>query len=101
MALRAQTKKFHDADILNPPKRTYFFEKHSVGYSTSKDGIHWSKGGRIVVQLEGEANWSHDIRTPLGLVDEGNGLYTLLYTADGRGDFKAVGMVKVKVIQKN
>ena len=49
--------------------------------------------------LAADANWSSDIRTPLGLVDEGNGLCTLVYTAEW-GDFKSVGMVKVKLIQK-
>ena len=91
----------YDSDILNPTKRSYFFENHSVGYATSTDGIHWSKGGRIIVQPKGEANWASDIRTPLGLVDEGHGLYTLVYTAEKRGGFKSVGMVKVKLVQKN
>jgi len=89
----------YDSDVQNPTKRSYFFENHSVGYATSKDGIHWSKGGRITVQPEGDVNWSSDIRTPLGLVDEGNGLYTLVYTADSKGDFKSVGMVKLKIVK--
>ena len=82
-------------------KREYYGECHSVGYATSPDGIHWSKGGRIIVQPEGEANWARDIRTPLGLVDEGNGVYTLIYTAIHEKWFKPVGMVKVKLVQKN
>ena len=91
----------YDSDVQNPTKVGYTFENHSVGYATSKDGIHWSKGGRITVQPEGETNWARDIRTPLGLVDEGNGLYTLVYTADDkRGGFKSVGMVKAKLVQK-
>jgi len=88
----------YDSDVLNPTKRSYFFENHSVGYATSTDGLHWSKGGRIIVQPKGEANWASDIRTPLGLVDEGDGLYTLVYTGEWR-DFKSVGMVKLKLIQ--
>jgi hypothetical protein len=90
----------YDSDVLNPQKRSYLGEKHSVGYATSKDGINWSKGGRIIVQPEGEANWARDIRTPLGLVDEGNGIYTIVYTAFARGAFQPIGVVKVKLVQK-
>jgi hypothetical protein len=52
----------HDSDVLNPTKRAYFFERHTVGYSTSKDGVNWSKGGRIMVQPKpvGDANWASD-----------------------------------------
>ncbi|HEX5791497.1 MAG TPA: hypothetical protein VFY13_10085 [Luteolibacter sp.] len=92
----------YDCDVINPAKRSYYLERHHVGYATSKDGINWSKGGRIMVQPKpvGEGNWASDIRTPLGLVDEGNGIYTLVYTGEW-GDFKSVGMVKVRVVQKN
>ena len=89
-----------DADLLNPAERKYYFEKHSVGYATSPDGIHWSKGGRIIVQPEGEGNWAKVLKTPLGLVDEGNGLFTLVYTAEDKKGFRPVGMVKVKLVQK-
>ncbi len=89
----------HDCDVLTPPTRFYYFDRHNVGYSTSKDGVNWSKGGRIKVQPDFDGNRATDIRTPLGLVDEGNGLYTLVYTAEWAG-YKSVCTVKVKLVQK-
>jgi hypothetical protein len=89
----------YDSDNLHPTVRKYYFEKNSVGYATSTDGIHWSKGGRITVQPEGDANWARDIRTPLGLVDEGNGVFTLVYTAWTKQAFQPVGMVKVRLVK--
>jgi hypothetical protein len=50
-----------------------------VGWSYSKDGVRFERGQRLVVQpVPGE--WSKEVRTPLGLVPEGEGRYTLLYT---------------------
>jgi len=90
----------YDSDILNPTEPNYFTENHSIGYATSKDGIHWSKGGRITVQPDGDANWAKDIRTPLGLIDEGHGLFTLVYTAFGKKGYQPVGTVKLKLVNK-
>jgi hypothetical protein len=51
----------------------------AIGWAYSPDGIRWGEGQRLVVQpVAGE--WSKDVRTPLGLVPEGDGRYTLLYT---------------------
>jgi len=54
---------------------------NAVGYSISSDGIHWSLGKHLVVQ-EGKDVWSTEVRTPLGLIDEGNDSFTLFYTAN-------------------
>lgn len=71
---------------------------NGVGYSWSTDGIHWSSGARIKVQPDGPAKWSSYLRTPLSLIEEGNGIYTVIYTGgrDGR-NFFSVGMVRVKL----
>jgi hypothetical protein len=54
---------------------------NAIGYTLSKDGVHWSSGQHLVVQ-EGAGGWATEVRTPLGLVEEGKDLFTLLYTAN-------------------
>ena len=51
----------------------------AIGWSWSADGVDWQPGHALVVQpTPGE--WAKDVRTPLGLVDEGGGRYTVFYT---------------------
>jgi hypothetical protein len=90
----------YDSDLVNPPGIDNYGEKTSVGYTTSTDGIHWAKGGRIVVQPPGPANWSVDIRTPLGLIDEGNDTFTLFYTAQDKKRFWPVSKIQLKMIKE-
>lgn len=54
---------------------------HSIGYTFSRDGIHWPPGRHLVVQ-KGSGIWASEVRTPLGLVSEGNRSFTLFYTAN-------------------
>lgn len=54
---------------------------NAIGYTFSNDGLHWSPGQHLVVQA-GTGVWATEVRTPLGLIDEGNGSFTLLYTAN-------------------
>lgn len=54
---------------------------NAIGYTFSADGIHWSAGQELLVQ-EGSGVWATEVRTPLGLIPEGNGLFTLFYTAN-------------------
>ncbi len=65
---------------------TYFavYDNHvpdSVGYTFSSDGVHWSSGQRLTVQ-QGNDIWASEVRTPLGLIPEGAGTFTLFYTAN-------------------
>lgn len=60
-------------------------QPNEVGYSISKDGVHWSAGQHLVVQA-GSGIWASEVRTPLGLVEEGNGKFTLFYTANEKTD---------------
>jgi hypothetical protein len=80
----------------------------SIGYTTSSDGIHWSQGANLAIEPRGLGHWGNPVRTPLGLIPEGNGTFTLFYTGflrNGKGEpFSdrdpvptAVGFVKVKV----
>jgi|HubBroStandDraft_5_1064220.scaffolds.fasta_scaffold01887_2 hypothetical protein len=53
----------------------------SIGYTFSRDGVHWSRGRQLTVQT-GSGVWASEVRTPLGLVDEGHGSFTLFYSAN-------------------
>lgn len=54
---------------------------NAIGYTFSLDGIHWSAGQHLVVQKDGGV-WATEVRTPLGLVEEGPDSFTLFYTAN-------------------
>jgi hypothetical protein len=54
---------------------------NAIGYTFSHDGIHWTQGQELVVQEENHV-WATEVRTPLGLVDEGKGVFALFYTAN-------------------
>jgi len=53
---------------------TVFAESRGMGFAYSKDGVHWGpqKGVDVAVQ--------HGVRTPLGLLEEPDGTYTLFFT---------------------
>lgn len=53
---------------------------NAVGYTFSRDGIHWEPGQALVVQPKGKGHWADDVRTPLGLIPEGGDNFTLFYT---------------------
>jgi hypothetical protein len=58
-----------------------------IGYSCSRDGIHWGK--EQLIKLKNAPAWLKYPRTPLCLIDEGNGLYTIYSTAfDGNNPEK-------------
>jgi hypothetical protein len=56
--------------------------QNAIGYAWSGpgDGVHWSTGKEFVVQPRGKGVWADTVRTPLGLISEGHGAYTLFYT---------------------
>jgi hypothetical protein len=54
---------------------------NAIGYTFSKDGIHWSAGQHLVVQA-GKGIWATEVRTPLGLIPEAGESFTLFYTAN-------------------
>lgn len=53
---------------------------NTIGYSFSQDGVSWTAGRALTIQPEGTGHWSYDIRTPLGLIPEGGGLFSMFYT---------------------
>lgn len=50
-----------------------------AGYAFSADGLHWQPGHHLIIQPRPRV-WAGDVRTPLGLVPEGNNEYSLYYT---------------------
>lgn len=94
-------------DAVAPGAPTYIPNGgHIAGYTCSKDGIHWLPGGRILVQPTGPANWSRDLRTPMGLIPEGKGLYTMFYTGFERATAQwtgneSVGAVRLRIVRQD
>jgi hypothetical protein len=82
---------------------------NAVGYAWSSDGLHWLPGRDLVVQPKGNGFWADNVRTPLGLVAEGHGLFTLFYTGfqkePGSKDkdigVGSIGFIRVKIQSKN
>lgn len=68
-----------------------------IGYSISKDGYNWSEARYLPIETKVE-KWWDIMRTPLCLIPEGNGIYTIVYAAiDLDRRFHPIGMVKVKL----
>ena len=61
------------------------------GYMISSDGLHWSKP--IIIDLDDQpGKWWGLSRTPLGLIDEGKGNYTLYFTAYNKNFYQIPGI---------
>lgn len=83
-------------------------DPNAIGYSISADGMHWPQGQPLVIQ-PAKGKWSYEIRTPLGLVEEPDGTFTLFYTgfeqepdwtalmAAKPGNTMAIGFARVKL----
>jgi hypothetical protein len=50
-----------------------------ISYACSRDGIHWGK--EQLIHIPGAPKAIKSSRTPLCLIDEGKGLYTIYFTA--------------------
>lgn len=77
---------------------------NAIGYSVSVDGVNWEPERVLVVQSK-NARWAGDnglreVRTPLGLLAQGDGTYILLYTArikSVKPAFYAIGKCVVRL----
>lgn len=85
-----------------------------IGYADSRDGVHWSQPAFLELRPE-QGFWLSDIRTPLGLIQEKDGSFSLFYTgyhrqdpshqagewiADGKPPrFPCLGLVFVRVVE--
>lgn len=68
-----------------------------IAYTLSKDGIHWSEAHYLPIDTKVK-KWWHTMRTPLGLIPEGNDLYTIIYAAVNNDmRFHPMGMVQVRL----
>ncbi|MBQ7297269.1 MAG: hypothetical protein IJW80_03065 [Alistipes sp.] len=68
-----------------------------IAYTLSKDGIHWSEAHYLPIDTKVK-KWWHTMRTPLGLIPEGNDIYTIVYAAVNNDmRFHPMGMVQVKL----
>ncbi|NOR27960.1 MAG: hypothetical protein GQ540_05480 [Lutibacter sp.] len=73
--------------------------KGSFGYSFSKDGLIWEEA-RFIKLAPYTKKWWTTVRTPLCLIPENDGFYTVFFTAFTESGFAEVGKVKLKLIKK-
>lgn len=52
---------------------------HGISHALSRDGLHWEK--ERVLELPDAPSWLKAVRTPLGLIAEEDGTYTIFFTA--------------------
>lgn len=70
---------------------------NKIAYTLSLDGYNWSKAYYLPIENKVK-KWWDIMRTPMCLIDEGNGTYTIVYAAiDNKKRFHPLGMVKVKL----
>lgn len=94
------------------PEVSDFTPKNVFGFSWSPDGVNWPKENGQLVNVDdglaaGERGWWRGpwaLRTPHQMIDEGDGTYTIFFTGGTHenhfDDFRAVGMVRVKLIEE-
>jgi hypothetical protein len=69
-----------------------------MGYTLSKDGLHWTEARYLPIHTKVKRWWS-TMRTPLCLIPEGDNVYTIVYAAFAEPNkrFHPMGMVKVRM----
>ena len=68
-----------------------------IAYTLSKDGVNWTEAHYLPIDTKVK-KWWHTMRTPLGLIPEGNDIYTIVYAAiNNNMRFHPMGMVQVKL----
>ncbi|MCD7899982.1 MAG: hypothetical protein LUH22_08935 [Bacteroides sp.] len=70
---------------------------NQIAYTLSKDGLNWTRARYIPIDVKVK-KWWDTMRTPLGLIPEGDGIYTIVYAAiDNNRRYHPMGMVQVKM----
>lgn len=71
----------------------------AIGFGFSADGVNWrsEEGAAVPVVAPGEPFWAQVIRTPLGMVDEGDGTWSVFYTARS-GNWDGLGVSRVRFV---
>ena len=78
-----------------------FKDNNCIGYAYSANGKDWKMGKPLKVQSDGDNNWANDVRTPFGLVAEGNNEYTILYSAKEKNKaYWSIGRVRLKLVRE-
>lgn len=72
---------------------------NQFGYAISEDGVHWSHATYINLTEKTERWWrqAFGMRTPLGLIPEGDDVYTLFFTAFDENNWANLGMCKLEL----
>jgi hypothetical protein len=81
-----------------------------IGYSFSEDGLNWQQARFLPLEKHIKGKWWTNMRTPLGLIPEDDGSFTVFFTAYTEGNqinehgeiinyggFAGLGMVKLKL----
>ena len=67
-----------------------------IGYAESVDRMSWSTAKQLELDLA--KLWVEDVRTPLGLVEEPDGTFTLFYTGYAKKEhYGCMGLLRVRV----
>lgn len=70
-----------------------------IGFATSKDGIKWSSCETLFPETK-ISKWWERMRTPLCLIHEPDGTYTIFFTAfANEGFYGSLGSINVKIFQ--
>ena len=70
---------------------------NQIAYTLSKDGYNWTRARYIPIDVKVK-KWWDTMRTPLCLMPEGDGVYTIVYAAiDNNRRYHPMGMVQVKM----
>jgi hypothetical protein len=69
-----------------------------TGYLLSRDGLHWTKVRHIDIEPKVKRWWG-DMRTPLSLIKEDDGTYTMFFTAyrDGNPKFGMLSKLTLRL----
>jgi len=67
------------------------------GYSLSVDGLRWSEATYFPIETR-VTKWWKTMRTPLGLVPEGDSVYSIIYAAINERRFHPIGLVRVRLL---
>ena len=70
--------------------------RSAFGYFYSKDGINWSQEQLCYIENK-VAKWWSMMRTPLCLIKEADGTYTVFHTAYSKENYGSVGRLKVRI----
>jgi hypothetical protein len=70
-----------------------------ISYSVSDDGLSWSEASFIDLTKKSRRWWTN-MRTPLCLIPEENGLFTVFYTAHTESGFACLGQATLRRITK-